>query len=343
MNGLIVDEVCARYGTAEVVTDVSVEVPSGDLLAVLGPSGGGKTTLLRVIAGLHSSSSGRVVADGRTVTDLPPERRGVGLVPQEGALFPHLDVARNIGYGLTRPTWDSRVRQRAARTRRVEELLDLVGLTGMGHRKPSELSGGQQQRVALARALAPRPAVVLLDEPFSALDAGLRSSLRADVRALLREQQVAAVLVTHDQAEALAIADRVAVMLGGRLAQVGTPEEVYRTPVSVAVGEFVGEAIVLDAEADGNHAHTAVGKVALTEAGRGTGRILVRPEQITVEPAPGASPFRIRDIAFGGAHSELRIDCPGAAIRALRGGADDLRAGDAVSVQVCAPVPFYPV
>ena len=126
MNGLTVDAVCARYGRAEVVTDVSVEVPRGDLLAVLGPSGGGKTTLLRVIAGLHPASAGRVVADGRSVTDLPPERRGVGLVPQEGALFPHLDVARNIGYGLTRPTWDSRVRQRAARGRRVDHACSSV-------------------------------------------------------------------------------------------------------------------------------------------------------------------------------------------------------------------------
>ncbi|WP_238072134.1 TOBE domain-containing protein, partial [Rhodococcus zopfii] len=171
--------------------------------------------------------------------------------------------------------------------------------------------------------------------------AGLRSSLRADVRVLLREQQVAAVLVTHDQAEALAIADRVAVMLDGRLAQAGTPEEVYRTPASIAVGEFVGEAIVLDAEAEGDHAHTAVGKVQLIAPGRGTGRILVRPEQIAVEPALDDSPFTIRDIAFGGAHSEVRVDGPGAAIRSLRGSVDDLRAGDAVSVRVCAPVPFY--
>lgn len=341
MNGLTVDAVCARYGRTQVVTDVSVEVPRGDLLAVLGPSGGGKTTLLRVIAGLHPASAGRVVADGRSVTDLPPERRGVGLVPQEGALFPHLDVARNIGYGLTRPTWDSRVRQRGARARRVGELLDLIGLAGMGRRKPGQLSGGQQQRVALARALAPRPAVVLLDEPFSALDAGLRSSLRADVRVLLREQQVASVLVTHDQTEALAIADRVAIMLDGRFAQIGTPEEVYRTPVSVAVGEFVGEAIVLDAEADGDHAHTAVGKVQLTAPGRGPGRILVRPEQIAVEAAVEESSFTVRDIAFGGAHSEVRVDGPGITIRSLRGDVDDLRPGDAVSVRVCLPVPFY--
>ncbi|MEE2034899.1 ABC transporter ATP-binding protein, partial [Rhodococcus chondri] len=227
MTGLTVDKVCARYGRNEVVTDVSVAVPRGELLAVLGPSGGGKTTLLRVVAGLHPASAGRVVVDGKPVTDLPPERRGVGLVPQEGALFPHLNVARNIGYGLVRPSLTARRSRRDERRGRVDELLELVGLSGTGDRKPSQLSGGQQQRVALARALAPRPSVVLLDEPFSALDAGLRSSLRADVRALLREQAVAAVLVTHDQAEALAIADHVAVMLDGRIAQLGTPQEVY--------------------------------------------------------------------------------------------------------------------
>ena len=148
-------------------------------------------------------------------------------------------------------------------------------------------------------------------------------------------------LVTHDQTEALAIADRVAIMLDGRFAQIGTPEEVYRTPVSVAVGEFVGEAIVLDAEADGDHAHTAVGKVQLTAPGRGPGRILVRPEQIAVEAAVEESSFTVRDIAFGGAHSEVRVDGPGITIRSLRGDVDDLRPGDAVSVRVCLPVPFY--
>ncbi|AHD20600.1 ABC transporter [Rhodococcus pyridinivorans SB3094] len=346
MTGLTIENVSARYGAAEVVTDVTLDVPRGDLLAVLGPSGGGKTTLLRVAAGLHPAASGRVSVDDVTVTDVPPERRGVGLVPQEGALFPHLNVARNIGYGLGRANRPWRGGAREEHRRRVEELLDLVGLPRVGHRKPSALSGGQQQRIALARALAPRPSVVLLDEPFSALDAGLRASLRADVRTLLREQSVAAVLVTHDQTEALAMADRLAVMLDGRIAQVGSPEEVYGRPASVAVGEFVGEAIILEAEAFGDCAQTPLGKVQLVSPGHGVGRVLLRPEQIEVGAAPTKCPaagsFTVRDTAFGGAHSEVRVEGMGIAVRALCTTLHGLQAGDPVTVSVRRPVPFYP-
>ncbi|ETT24793.1 ferric iron ABC transporter ATP-binding protein [Rhodococcus aetherivorans] len=342
MSGLSIEGVCARYGRTEVVSDVSLTVERGALLAVLGPSGGGKTTLLRVVAGLHPASAGRVVADGRDLTALPPERRGVGLVPQEGALFPHLSVARNVGYGLVQPTWRSMVRQKSVRHRRVAELLDLVGLAGTGQRKPSQLSGGQQQRIALARALAPNPSVVLLDEPFSALDAGLRASLRAEVRTLLRDQEVASVLVTHDQAEALAIADTVAVMLGGRVAQVGTPEEVYRWPATLEVGAFVGDSVVLDADADGDRAHTVIGAVPLAAPAHGKGHVLVRPEQVQVAAADEPSKFTVLDIAFGGALTEVRVTGAGQTIRAQRAASHDVQAGDPVTLRVGVPVPFYP-
>ncbi|MGX4709342.1 ABC transporter ATP-binding protein [Rhodococcus sp. DMF-1] len=342
MSGLCLEGVCARYGRTEVVSDVSLTVERGALLAVLGPSGGGKTTLLRVVAGLHPASAGRVVADGRDLTALPPERRGVGLVPQEGALFPHLSVARNVGYGLVQPTWRSMVRQQAVRQRRVEELLELVGLAGTGQRKPSQLSGGQQQRIALARALAPNPAVVLLDEPFSALDAGLRSSLRTEVRTLLRDQEVASVLVTHDQAEALAIADTVAVMLGGRVAQVGTPEEVYRWPATLEVGAFVGDSVVLDADAAGDRAHTVIGAVPLATPAHGKGHVLVRPEQVQVAAADEPSKFTVLDVAFGGALTEVRVTGAGQTIRAQRAASHDVQAGDPVTLRVGVPVPFYP-
>ncbi|MGW4581961.1 ABC transporter ATP-binding protein [Rhodococcus aetherivorans] len=342
MSGLSIEGVCARYGRTEVVSDVSLTVERGALLAVLGPSGGGKTTLLRVVAGLHPASAGHVVADGRDLTALPPERRGVGLVPQEGALFPHLSVARNVGYGLVQPTWRSMVRQKSVRHRRVAELLDLVGLAGTGQRKPSQLSGGQQQRIALARALAPNPSVVLLDEPFSALDAGLRASLRAEVRTLLRDQEVASVLVTHDQAEALAIADTVAVMLGGRVAQVGTPEEVYRWPATLEVGAFVGDSVVLDADADGDRAHTVIGAVPLAAPAHGKGHVLVRPEQVQVAAADEPSKFTVLDIAFGGALTEVRVTGAGQTIRAQRAASHDVQAGDPVTLRVGVPVPFYP-
>lgn len=221
---------------------VDLDVADGSLVAVLGPSGCGKTTLLRVLAGLEPAGGGTVTVGGRQLEGdgarVPPEQRRIGLVPQEGALFPHLDVAGNVGFGLFRL-------DRAARARRVDEMLELVGLAGMGDRGPDELSGGQQQRVALARALAPAPAAVLLDEPFSALDTTLRVALRDEVGATLRAAGTTALLVTHDQAEALQMADSVAVMRDGRIVQVGTPTDLYRRPRDRWVAGFVGDAVEL--------------------------------------------------------------------------------------------------
>ena len=225
--------VAKRFGHVEAVRDADLAVQRGELLAVLGPSGCGKTTMLRLVAGFEEPDAGEVRVDDRVVAGsgwVPPERRHVGMVFQDYALFPHLSVADNVGYGLPR----------RGRVARVAEVLDLVGLGGLERRHPHELSGGQQQRVALARALAPQPAVVLLDEPWSNIDPLLRGAMRDDIARILRTAGVTVVLVTHDQEEAFSLADRIALMDAGRIAQVGTPEEMYYRPASRRVAEFVG-------------------------------------------------------------------------------------------------------
>jgi iron(III) transport system ATP-binding protein len=235
---LVVDHVSRAIGGRNVVDRVSFEVADGELMVLVGPSGCGKSSLLRVIAGLDPAAGGRVFLDGDDVSALPPEKRRIGLVFQDHALFPHRRVEQNIAFGLTRL-------DRAARARRVAELLELVRLPGVGKRYPHELSGGEQQRIALARALAPDPAVVLLDEPFASLDTTLRDDVRNDVVAALRARNAAAVLVTHERDEALALGDRIAVMDGGRVLQIDRPDEVYERPVDRFVAEFLGEASFL--------------------------------------------------------------------------------------------------
>ncbi|HYN31114.1 MAG TPA: ABC transporter ATP-binding protein, partial [Ilumatobacteraceae bacterium] len=238
---LSVRDATRRLGDHDVVDHVSFDVDDGELVAVVGPSGCGKSTLLRIIAGLDGAASARIVLDGVDVTGLPPERRRIGLVFQDHALFPHRSVAQNIAFGL-------RHLDRRTRASRVDELLELVRLPGVGTRYPHELSGGEQQRIALARALAPDPAVVLLDEPFASLDPGLRDDVRSDIVVALRERKAAAVLVTHDREEALSLGDRVAVMSAGRVLQIGRPVEVYERPVDRFVARFLGEASFLPGE-----------------------------------------------------------------------------------------------
>jgi len=287
MSELKVTGVSKRYGNVQALDGVDLTVPSGDLMAVLGPSGCGKTTLLRCIAGFESLDAGRIEIDDRQVAgpgrQVAPERRRVAVVPQEGALFPHLSVAGNVGYGLDR---------RSRRQGRVEEVLELVGLPGYGSRMPHELSGGQQQRVAVARALAPRPPLVLLDEPFSALDAVLRVELRRDIRRALRADSATAVLVTHDQGEALSIADQIAVMRDGRVLQSGPPTEVYEAPTDIWVADFVGEAVVLPGTLRDGQAHTALGDLPVRPPTPDSGDVwvMIRPEQIEVLNESQADP-----------------------------------------------------
>ncbi|MEZ5127013.1 MAG: TOBE-like domain-containing protein [Micropruina glycogenica] len=231
------------YGTFKALDDVSLDIPSGTLTALLGPSGSGKSTLLRAIAGLEDLDGGSVVIAGHDVTHLPPQRRGIGFVFQHYAAFKHLTVRDNVAFGLT-----IRKRPKAETTKRVDDLLEVVGLAGFQHRYPAQLSGGQRQRMALARALAVDPQVLLLDEPFGALDAKVRDDLRRWLRRLHDEVHVTTVLVTHDQEEALDVADRIAVLNAGRIEQVGSPDELYEQPANPFVMSFLGSVSRLNGE-----------------------------------------------------------------------------------------------
>jgi len=271
------------YGATRVLDGVDLRVPAGAVVALLGPSGCGKTTLLRTLSGLERPSAGEVRLAGRTLTGddtfVAPERRRIGMVFQDWALFPHMTVGRNVGFGL------SREERRAGG---VERALELVELPGFAARTPSTLSGGQQQRVALARALANRPDAILLDEPFSNLDATLRTQVRGEVIALLRSLGVTALFVTHDQEEAFVLGDEVAVMLGGRIEQQAAPAELYHAPATLAVARFVGDANLLSGQAEGASAATPLGRVPLTGSARGAVDVLVRPEFVEVSDGDDA-------------------------------------------------------
>lgn len=282
--------VSKSFGTVAAVRAAELTVAEGELLALVGPSGCGKTTLLRLVAGFERPDAGEIVIAGSTAASAsvftPPERRRVGMVFQQLALFPHLNVEQNVAYGLGRKTTAGRRRER------VDELLSLVGLHGYERRFPDELSGGQAQRVALARALAPEPAVVLMDEPFSSLDVSLREGVRREVRRILKAAGATALLVTHDQDEALVMGDRVAVMLAGHIAQTGEPEEVYRQPASPAIAGFLGDANLVQGEVVGNVLRTELGDLPLARSDEAAGAAvgLVRPEDLDLQPvARGAA------------------------------------------------------
>ena len=275
---LEIRDLVVRYGDVVAVEDASLDARRNAITALVGPSGCGKTSLLRAIAGFEAPAQGTVTIAGRTVAGngrwVPPERRAVGMVFQEGALFPHVTVRQNVGFGLKgRPDADSRARA----------ALDLVGLAELGERYPDELSGGQQQRVGLARALAPSPEIVLLDEPFANLDAALRQRVREEVSAILREAGTTAVVVTHDQEEALSIADRLAIMERGRILQSGRPEEVYARPSSEAVAEFIGDGQLLPCDVANARVKSTLGSADCT-AVDGPGLLLVRPEDLVIVP-----------------------------------------------------------
>ncbi len=322
-----------RFDAAELpaVADLDLDLRSGEILALVGPSGCGKTTTLRLIAGFIRPDAGEIRLAGTDVTGLPPERRRIGFVFQDYALFPHLSVAQNVGFGLPR-------RPRAAAAARVADLLASVGLAELAARMPHQLSGGQQQRVALARALAPAPGLVLMDEPFSNLDAARRVETRQEVRGLLKAAGAAAIVVTHDQEEALALADRIAVMQSGRILQCGTPQEVYRGPASENVARFLGGSNVIEGEATGETAMTPLGPLRIDRTAYGRVRLSIRPEQIVLTPAgTGTTQGEILGREFRGHDQVYWIQAEGANLVALTHGSADYTAGGRVGLSMTEP------
>jgi iron(III) transport system ATP-binding protein len=334
------------FGPHSVLTGVGLSVPAGSMTAILGSSGSGKTTLLRIIAGFERPDAGTVRIGSKTVADervnVPTERRRVGYVAQEGSLFPHLDVRANVGFGLPRS-------QR--RSHEVDELLEMVGLSGLGGRFPHELSGGQQQRVALARALAIKPGVILLDEPFASLDANLRSSVRRQVCDILGQAGTTAILVTHDQDEALSTADSVAVLRKGTIAQVGPPAELYSHPVDGELASFIGEANLVVGIAEGDEVTTPFGSFPLVShlpnAGSSRVTVLFRPEQLRVGKEPGVGvPAVVLNDDFHGHDATVwlapeRSDLP-SPLLARVAGHTRLAPGDRVLLAAVGPVQAWP-
>ncbi|HEY1777877.1 MAG TPA: ABC transporter ATP-binding protein [Solirubrobacteraceae bacterium] len=334
------------YGDRAVLAGLDLTVPQGTLTAILGSSGSGKTTLFRIMMGFVTADEGVVSIGGSIVTNsrdihVPPDKRAIGYVAQEGALFPHLTVAENVGFGLPRGE-----RKRGSR---ISEALDLVGLDrGYADRRPHELSGGEQRRVALARALAPRPALVLLDEPFSGLDAALRGEARAAVLDALAAAGATAVLVTHDQAEALSTGREVAVLRDGRLVQTAAPETLYRTPADLELARFVGDAVVVSGEAQAGTVVCPLGTLRVRgEAVIGPVQVMIRPEQIRVQRASGGSGVAatIVGLSFYGSDTVVHLELAGApghpvTARTFDGAGD--KAGDEVRLLVEGPVMTYP-
>ncbi len=280
------------------VNHVSFDVAAGEIYALLGPSGAGKTTILRLLAGFEVPETGTVSMRGELLSGrgkmVPPEKRHIGFVFQEFALFPHLSVEENVCFGIrvgSGPRAHAHEEVKAC----GRDLLERMQIEPLSARMPSRLSGGEQQRVALARSLAPRPPLLLLDEPFSSLDADLRGTIRSEVRGYLKKHDMAAIIVTHDQEEALAFADRVAVMRDGRIVQEGPAEELYKTPKNAYVAHFLGGCNVLEGEATGDRAMTAIGEVMLTTEATGSVRIALRPEHLAIETASGRTSDTIAD------------------------------------------------
>jgi len=331
------NQITKRYREIVAVDDASLAAESGRFLSLLGPSGCGKTTILRLIAGFESPNSGSIEIDGANVLDLPPERRQVGMVFQSYALFPHMNVARNIAYGL-------RNRPRQERDRRVTELLEQVGLSGYGTRQATELSAGEQQRVALARALAPAPRVVLLDEPLSALDASLRDDLRVEIRRIQQDSGLTMIYVTHDQEEALGMSDRIAVMAAGRMEQVGTPQAVYLHPQTPFVASFVGRSnrmqgtvLAVDPERvliDLGPCQVEAASVDAFEIGD-RAVLYVKPEHVQSgsSDAEGIE-ASVSGTEYAGRHTSVDITTPVGTLRMVLPGVAPLQPGDPLHVQL---------
>lgn len=326
-------ELDRRYGPVQALDGLTLRMEPGELVALLGPSGCGKTTALRILAGLDEASAGGVWVDGRDISKVPANERDIGMVFQAYSLFPHLTVRDNVAFGLKMRSMGKRDRQT-----RAMEMLELVGLSAQSDRYGGELSGGQQQRVALARALAIRPRVLLLDEPLSALDAKVRSQLRDEIRRVQREVGITTLFVTHDQEEALAVADRVGVMNAGRLEQLAAPAELYTAPATPFVAEFVGLSNRIPVQVQdgrvrlwGNMVRVLPGSVA------GAGTALVRPEAVRLTPDP-AGPASVVSVSFLGAVSRVFVDLDdGVRVYAQVGAGQSFAAGDRVRVDVESP------
>jgi iron(III) transport system ATP-binding protein len=333
--------VAKSFGVVEAVRDLDLELAKGKILALLGPSGCGKTTTLRLLAGFEYPDAGEIEIAGRLVAgrdvNIPPEKRRVGMVFQDYALFPHLTVAKNVAYGLAGV--HSRGKKRNAR---VAEVLSLARLEGLEERMPHELSGGQQQRVALARALASEPTIVLLDEPFSNLDATLRAEMRSEMREILRAAGATAVFVTHDQAEALSIADEVALMFEGRIAQLAPPEELYHRPATHEVASFVGEANFLPGMAEGGRALCELGDVpAVGGNTSGEVEVMLRPETLALWASPEGEATVVSREFYG--HDQLiklRLDS-GRTVLSRLGMGPGFKLGERVAVEVRGPAVVF--
>jgi iron(III) transport system ATP-binding protein len=344
MNALELHSIYKTYGSHRALENISLSVPTGSRTVIVGPSGSGKTTLLRMIAGFEFPDSGRLSLNGQTLVDgtheVPAHQRLIGYVPQDGALFPHMTVAANIGFGLSTKGLEKQ--------ERIAELMDSVALdSNMADRWPHELSGGQQQRVALARALAQQPRLMLLDEPFSALDTGLRAAMRKLVARLLADAGVTTILVTHDQSEALSFADQLAVMRQGRLVQSGHPLDLYRYPDDEQTALFLGEAVVMPARIEAGWAHCDLGRIPVNNHRNNlSAQIMLRPEQLQVSnPVTGVAHPQgckgvVTDRDFGGntctltveLESQLAEDQPGRSLLVRSSGLHAPPAGSTVHV-----------
>jgi iron(III) transport system ATP-binding protein len=337
MDALTCTHLHKTFGDITALDDVTLAVQPGQLVALLGPSGCGKTTTLRLIAGFETPDRGQIRINGQPVVDdglfVEPEARRIGMVFQDYALFPHLNIADNIAFGLRG--------DRREKSRRVDAMLALVGLDDAGSRMPYTLSGGQQQRVALARALAPDPALILLDEPFSNLDTALRAQVRADVRAILRAAGTTAIFVTHDQEEALGLADEVAIMLDGRVAQIAPPQQLYQQPASKAVAAFVGESNFLPGEADGTRVDCALGQLPLLRAAHGPVDVLIRPEALRLTEAAEGAGIIWRE--FYGHDQRIGVQlADGTPLVARADSGQVFYPGQCVTVTAAGPVQVFP-
>ncbi len=338
MGTLLLEGLRKEYGPSIAVERVDIAIAEGELVSLLGPSGCGKTTTLRMVAGFIEPTAGRVVIAGQDVTRTPPYARQTGMVFQSYALFPHMSVADNVGFGL-----EMRKVNRADRDRRIAEALKLVRLDHLADRMPRQLSGGQQQRVALARALVINPAVFLLDEPLSNLDAKLRADVRAEIRALQQRLGLTTLMVTHDQEEALTMSDRLVVMEGGRVRQIGTAEELYERPADAFVADFVGRCNIIKGTIEGEALRSEGGSLLpcdVTAVPGNASVLALRPERVALAPDADAAglPARISGILYLGAQTEYRLELDGVALTAIRAtpAAGDamrqLKTGDTVRV-----------